>query len=279
MTYPLAYSTLGCPEWPFEHAVAQAAENGFQALEVRIYNGEVIQPDLPAEERQKIRDILAQHDMKIVALGLSTRFNTTDQSVRQDNVHQLRQFIELAADLNAPMVRTFGGEPDMSAIIDDVVRWTAEALNECADFAQQHGVTIVLETHDSFSRSEVVARTLNQVQHDAVGAVWDVHHPYRMGDTIDEVWANIGPRVKHIHMKDAQRRGDGSWQLVPLGEGEVPCRNILQRLYAEGYEGYICAEWEKKWHPEIAEPEIAMPQHAETLRRWMAELEQAQAKG
>jgi sugar phosphate isomerase/epimerase len=274
MPYPLAYSTLGCPDWPFDHAAAQAAQHGFQALEVRIYNGEIIPPDLSGAEREKIRATLAQHNISIVALGLSTRFNTSDQATRRNNIDQLKQYIELAAELNAPMVRTFGGEPEMGAIIDDVVGWVAEALAECAPFARQHDVDIVLETHDSFSRSEIVARVLNQVSDDAVGAVWDVHHPYRMGETVDEVWANIGPRVKHIHMKDAQRRGDG-WQLVPLGEGEVPCREVLQRLYDAGYEGYICAEWEKKWHPEIAEPEIAMPQHAQILRAWMSEIEAA----
>lgn len=274
MTFPLAYSTLGCPDWPFAHAVQQAAQNGYQALEVRVYNGEIIPPTLPESERDSIRQVLSDHNLGIVALGLSTRFNSKDASVRQENLEQLRQYIALAAELGAPYVRTFGGEPDMGAIIDDVTAWVADALNEVSDWAGQHNVGILLETHDAFSRSEIVARTLAQVESDHIGAVWDVHHPYRMNETIDDVWANIGPRVKHIHMKDAVRKADGSWRLVPLGEGEVPCHAIIQRLYAEGYRGYIAAEWEKKWHPEIAEPEIALPQHAQTLRRWIDKLEQ-----
>ena len=56
-----------------------------------------------------------------------------------------------------------------------------------------------------------------------------------------------------------------------LGEGEVPAREIVRLLVAEGYQGYLSAEWEKKWHPEIEEPEIAIPQHAQVLRRWLAE--------
>jgi hypothetical protein len=27
-------------------------------------------------------------------------------------------------------------------------------------------------------------------------------------------------------------------------------------------------EWEKRWHPEIEEPELALPQHLARLRAW-----------
>ncbi|MEX1021310.1 MAG: sugar phosphate isomerase/epimerase family protein [Litorilinea sp.] len=275
MTYPLAYSTLGSPDWTFAHTVEQAAANGYQALEVRVYNGEIIPPTLPAAEIAQIRATLEAHNVGIVALGLSTRFNAPDAATRRQNVDDLRQYIALADALDCPMVRTFGGEPQPGSSLDEVVTWVAEALNECAPWAEQHGIGILLETHDAFARSEIVARALAQIPSTSVGAVWDVHHPYRMGETIDQVWANIGPRVKHIHMKDATQRPDGTWQLVPMGEGEVPCRAILARLYAEDYAGAISAEWEKKWHPEIAEPEVAMPQHAQVLRQWMAEIEKS----
>ena len=55
-----------------------------------------------------------------------------------------------------------------------------------------------------------------------------------------------------------------------MGEGEAPCREILGLIAARRYNGFICAEWEKKWHPEIEEPEFALPQHARVLREWMA---------
>lgn len=275
MPYPLAYSTLGCPDWKFAHAAAQAATHGYQALEVRVYKGDIIPPTLPAAEISEIRQVLDDQDISIVALGLSTRFNAADAATRQQNLDDLRRYVELAAELDCPMLRTYGGEPATGVIIDDVVGWVTTALHDVAPFAQEHGVKILLETHDAFSRSEVAARVLQQVNHPSIGAVWDVHHPFRMGETVDEVWANIGARTLHIHMKDARRRRDGSWQLVPLGEGEVPCRAILERLYAEGYQGIITAEWEKKWHPELAEPEIAMPQLAQTLEQWMADIEGA----
>jgi len=278
VTYPLAFSTLGCPDWTFEHAAEQAAKNGYAALEVRLLDGQIIPPDLPPRRQKEIKAVLESTGVSIIALGLSTRFSSPDADERAANLAQLKRYIELAEDMGVPMVRTFGGNVETGSTLDQAIEWVGQNLAAIAPFAEQHGVTVLLETHDAFCRGAEVARALQHVDSPAIAAVWDVHHPFRMGESIEDTWRLIGPRVRHVHIKDARLRPDGSWQLVLLGQGEVPCRDVLALLAREGYGrptrsfGFISAEWEKKWHPEIEEPEIAMPQHAETLRAWMAEL-------
>ncbi len=44
---------------------------------------------------------------------------------------------------------------------------------------------------------------------------------------------------------------------------------MLGLLAAGGYRNWISVEWEKRWHPEIAEPEVALPQHRAVLAEWM----------
>jgi hypothetical protein len=41
-------------------------------------------------------------------------------------------------------------------------------------------------------------------------------------------------------------------------------------LASSGYKGYYCFEWEKKWHPEIEEPEVAFPHYAKTVTGYLA---------
>ena len=112
------------------------------------------------------------------------------------------------------------------------------------------------------------------VQSKWVGALWDTHHPHRMGERPAEVYEHIGPRVLHVQVKDARRSAahKGGWQLVPLGEGEVPVREIIRLLAAGGYAGYFSVEWEKYWHPDIEEPQIALPQHLKVLQEWVHDL-------
>ena len=86
------------------------------------------------------------------------------------------------------------------------------------------------------------------------------------------VRANLGRRILLAQVKDARRvlpTEGGDWELVLLGEGEVPVREMLGLLTAGGYRHWISVEWEKRWHPEIAEPEVALPQHLSVLAQWM----------
>ena len=269
--FPLVYSTLGCPDWSLERAAEEAVKDGYVGLEVRILNGQVIPADLGAEERRQVRRVMDQHGLKIVALGASTRFSSPDAATRQAQQDQLRQYLQLANALEVPMVRTFGGDVAEGHSMDETIDWVASSLEDVMDDAEVEGVTVLLETHDAFCRGAEVARVLAQIDHPRLKAVWDVHHPYRKGESPTETWRLIGDRVAHVHIKDARRRPDDSWQLVLLGEGEVPCREIVNLLMREGYRGYLSAEWEKKWHPEIEEPEVALPQHAQVLREWMRE--------
>jgi fatty-acyl-CoA synthase len=105
-----------------------------------------------------------------------------------------------------------------------------------------------------------------------VSALWDSHHPYRVGESVDEVVQALDGHIAHVHVKDARRLDSDpyGWQLVLLGEGEVPVREQLQALRQQGYQGYVSVEWEKKWHPEIPDPEVALPQHIALLKQWIA---------
>jgi len=138
-----------------------------------------------------------------------------------------------------------------------------------APVAEAADVTVLLETHDAFCKGKDVAAVLDQVPSSHVQAVWDVHHPWRMGETVAETWDFIGDRVAHVHLKDARHRPDGSFVLTLMGQGDVPNREIVELLEAQGYAGCYSAEWEKKWHPDIEEPEIALPQHAEVILAWL----------
>lgn len=265
-------STLGCPTWTLERVAEAAGDYGYQGVELRILDGEVINPALVRGNRDRLRKLFGDGGPEIIGLGTSVRLSIADPAERAANERDLQEFIELAHELGVPMVRIFGGRLVEGDDETAAARRVAESLARCAVAAERAGITIALETHDDFSRSAMVAAALNQVRSSVIGALWDTHHPYRMGENVAEVWANLANRLVHVHLKDARRRADGSWDLVLLGDGEVPCREIIRALVLRGYRGYVVAEWEKKWHPDIADPEIALPQHIAKMKEWTADL-------
>lgn len=267
--FPLIFSTLGCPEWTLEQAAAAALANQYAGLEIRLLDGEIIPADLAPQRCEAVRRTMQHYALRIAGLGASTRFTSADAAERRANVAELRRYLQLANRLEAPMVRTFGGNIPEGVTLDQAIDWVAEGIRAVLPDAERYGVTVMLETHDAFCRGAEVARVLAQVDHPHFQVIWDVHHPYRMGEPIEETWRQIGERVGHVHLKDARRREDGAWQLVLMGEGEVPNRALIDLLRRHNYQGDLAIEWEKKWHPEIEEPEIALPQHAQVIRTWM----------
>ena len=267
-TARIAFSTLAFPDADLATAVSLGRSWGYAGVELRLIDGELIDPAMPATARARVKRTLASARLPAVAV---------DSSIRLTGEHpaaELRQFLELASDWEAPLVRVFGGAlpgdgPGRQARLEAAAR----VLEETAPAAERLGVAIGVETHDAFSASAVVAELLALVDSAAVGAVWDSHHPHRMGERAADVWANLGPRILLAQVKDARPddgRDDG-WQLVLLGDGEVPVRDMLGLLSAGGYQGWVSVEWEKRWHPEIAAPEVALPQHLAMLGSWLEE--------
>ena len=79
--------------------------------------------------------------------------------------------------------------------------------------------------------------------------------------------------IRHIHIKDHHRQklasgqnNAGEIQLCLPGEGDVPIGPITRTLIEDGFDGYFSFEWEKKWHPELPEPEIAFPAYVRLMR-------------
>jgi sugar phosphate isomerase/epimerase len=62
------------------------------------------------------------------------------------------------------------------------------------------------------------------------------------------------------------------WRYTLTGDGDIPLREIVKLLHDNGYDGWLTYEWEKRWHANIAPPEIALPQYVKVMRRWLAEL-------
>jgi fatty-acyl-CoA synthase len=259
-----AFSTLACPGWTLEQALAGGSEYGYLGVELRLIDGAMIEDSMPAAERKRVRASLSDAGLDLVAVDSSIRLTEGEPEVVAERI---ARFLELAAGWGSPLIRVFGGPGKH----DNAVM----ALRLASRHAESTGVRIGLETHDEFSSASSVAAVLDAVDSPAVGAVWDIVHTNRVGETPAEVVERLGDRILDLHVKDARRTDPArSWEegfsYVLLGEGEVPVRACLDALQAAGYHHWVVAEWEKRWHPEIEEPEVALPQYAMLLNEWLS---------
>jgi sugar phosphate isomerase/epimerase len=91
-----------------------------------------------------------------------------------------------------------------------------------------------------------------------------------MGESPSAVYDLVGTRLVLVQVNEARRidpEGD-AWQLVLLGEGEVPVRGMLAVVARAGYSGAASVEWERRWYPELAEAGVALRQHIQVVSAW-----------
>jgi sugar phosphate isomerase/epimerase len=270
---PLAFSTLGCPKWEWTAILDRAVEWGYAGIELRGLQGEMDLPKRPEFARSQLPTTLRQlHDqgLKISDLGASTRLHESDATKRSVQLDDGRRFIDLAHQLSAPYVRVFGdrlvpGEPKQSTV-DRIVA----GLRELGEHAKGSGVGVLIESHGDFCDSPTLREILTGAEMPNVGLLWDAHHTVVVGQEDPAVTLQqLGRYVHHVHLKDSKPAGTDV-RYVLTGTGTVPLRRIAQLLKEHHYAGYYCFEWEKVWHPEIDEPEIAFPQYAKVMREYLS---------
>jgi sugar phosphate isomerase/epimerase len=274
---PVSFSTLACPNWSIEGIIAKASEFGYDGIEWRGGPQGHVQPTMPMARKAALQKMLMDTELIAVAVTAYTSFVSHLAEERQSNIDELRRYVDLAAELDAPYVRTFLGElPEGTQLDAAMYEKISDCLNTAADYANSVGVKIAVEPHDDFVRSSTIVPILNQIQHPALRVIWDIGNGFSAGEDLKEGFELLKNRLAYVQVKDGKGRGT-EWQLCSLGQGHVPLARAFELLLAHGYEGALSVEWEYAWHPELDAPEIALPAALRTVRElWAAaELESA----
>jgi sugar phosphate isomerase/epimerase len=291
----ISFSTLACPDWTWHDVLRHGPAYGYDGVEVRLLSREtnlLALADLARSQWPSRRRELDAAGFRVAGLASSVRFDEPDAGARQKQLDTGRQYIDLAVALGAEFIRVFGdtlpgpNEPERrTAMIHQI----ADGLRALGEAAQPAGVQILLETHGDFSASPPAAEVMQLVDHPHVGLVWDTHHPWRFfGEPLAESWERLRPWVRHTHWKDsvalpepveitaeiaaaaqaasATNPGHRHADYVLFLGGEFPARDCLRLLRAAGYRGWYSLEWEKMWHPQLMNPEIALPLFPPKLR-------------
>jgi sugar phosphate isomerase/epimerase len=268
----LAFTTLACPNWTLRQVVENAAQMGYDAVDFRGLLDDIDVSTRPefTTGLSETKQLFADHGLVISGLSISARYAVVDAQEKQQQFDETRRNLELAAKLNANLLRVYGGRVPDGYTVDTIMPYLVENLRQMGDEAEQYDVTLTLETHDAWTDSAVFGRLLAQVNHPRVRALWDLHHPFRAnGEAPEFTYANIGQYTANTHIKDSIPTAEGGHRYVLLGEGDVPLKKMLDMLVEGGYDGYATFEWEKRWHPEILEPEVAVPHFAQKMREWL----------
>jgi sugar phosphate isomerase/epimerase len=268
---PIAFSTLGCPAWEWKKILGFAGQHGFSAIELRGLEGNLDLPSHPifaVDRIEQTKKEIRASKLRIANLGSSAQMYVEDPAKREKELGDARRFIDLASTLGAPYVRVFGGkaESDKSAAPSDETKArVAAGLHELGKYAGPRNVTVIIESHDHFTASATLKDVLRAADSEHVALLWDAHHTFATSSEDPEFTVRqLGPWIRHTHLKDSVGNGEDR-KYVLTGRGTVPIQRQIEALRSIGYKGFYCFEWEKLWHPDIDDPEIAFADYARVV--------------
>ena len=271
---PLGFSTLGCPAWTWPQILDFAAAHGYVAVELRGLQATMDlsqAPEFAPGRREEAKRQLTGHGLSVSDLGASAQLHEMDPAKRAAQLAEARRFIDLAQTLGAPYVRVFGNNYVKDVPRADMLAHIAGGLRELGDYARPKGVTVLIESHGDFTDSPSLLEILRQADSPAVQLLWDAHHTFVSGkEQPEDTVRQLGRYIRHTHLKDSVPAATaGGRRYVLTGTGEVPVRRQIEALVKIGYRGYYSFEWEKRWHPDIAEPEVAIAQFATVAAEYL----------
>jgi glucosamine-6-phosphate deaminase len=197
-------------------------------------------------------------------------FHSPDPAARRLAVEEAEQTAEIAARLGARGIRVFGDRVQPGAAPASTRGFIVESLIRLRDRLRGTGVEVWLETHGDFATATATRSLLEEAGSEGLGAVWDPANAFSaFGEEPEAGGAALGPFLRHVHLKDGRRPPDGRipWPPVLPGRWDFPASRVLDWLQAAAGDRWVSFEWEKRWHPEIEDPEVALPD----FLRWAAD--------
>lgn len=173
-----------------------------------------------------------QFGLGISGTGIRNDFATADKTKRNADVALAKQWIEVAAEMGAPVVRVFAGVQPKEHTWDETAVWMAEALAECADYGKQFGVIVGVQNHgDMLKSADEVIKILKMVDSDWLGTIVDTGF-FMTPDPYADI-ARVIPYAVNWQVKEllSDRKG-----------GKIDMSKLVSIIRESNYRGYVPIE-------------------------------------
>jgi fatty-acyl-CoA synthase len=252
----IAFSTLACPDFSWSDIYSMAADLGFDGIEIRGLGEDIFAVSAPPFIDSQIDKTVA----KLQQLNLEIPCLSSNCCLKDDNWEdisdEIAQYIILANKLDTKYIRILADrKPFPDSDVDD--EKIIEKLKKLSQFSKK--VTLLVETNGVYCDTKRLKNLLDKVNCENIGALWDLHHPYRFSnEQPKETVETLGKYIKYCHTKDSILYNNTAIYKL-MGEGDLPLDDMFNQLKNIGYDGYISLEWVKRWTPGLDDAGVVFP--------------------
>ena len=252
----LSFSTRGWGNLSWEELLNSALDMKFTGIEV--YNLFKF-PALtgrggPFHKHSIAATVRALRDKKLSIPCFDTSMDISESSKNADVIVDTMHF---AHDAQVPYVVCWASSDN-----EEMIRAN---LDHLLPLAEELGACLLIKTSGIYADTAHLRKLLESYASDYMGALWDMHHPYRdFDESADTTIKNLGTYVKHVHLRDSDDQD--TYNLI--GEGNLPVADMMRALSSINYDGFISLEWKPEWMEDLTDREIIFPHFVNYMSRF-----------
>ena len=215
----------------------------------------------------QFKQLAASVGLEIPMLCCSPDFTHPDPDFRAEQVAKQKGWIDMSVELGASYCRVLSGQRRPELEREEGIRYAAECIESCLPYAQDNGVTLIIENHykDDFwaypefaQRMDVFCDLVDRIHHPCFGVNYDPSNTILAGEEPLDLLYRVSERVVTMHASDrfliegtiedlrreevgvegyAKRLRHGQ-----IGEGMNDYDAIFTELKRVGFDGWISIE-------------------------------------
>jgi len=264
-----SFMTWVTPKWTLKEIVDFASKAGYDGVELRVDVGHAHGVDrrISREERDRIRRLFQDNGISVSCIATSVSFGSPDEGVRRENIEVAKRYVELAGDLDAKVIRCFGGLLGSGKVVelnDYTLSYIASAYGEVGDYGLDYGVCPLLEMHDAFSverypspleASRMALEVLKRSGTRNMGILWNQN-------ALDKGSFNLlGGYIKHFHINKMEEDPEDSMLF-----------ETMKLMNSIGFQGFFSLE--HIWRESLRNlpPDRILEEHIYVVRGFLSRL-------
>jgi sugar phosphate isomerase/epimerase len=143
-------------------------------------------PQVPTDEYiYHLKNKAHRLGVEISGTGIRNEFGDPDRSKREADIALVKQWIEVAAKLGAPVIRIFTAKAQTPGYTwDQQAAWIIDDIKTCAEHGKKFGVIVAVQNHNDFIKTaDQAIGIIKKVDSEWFGLVLDTgsfvtHEPY-----------------------------------------------------------------------------------------------------
>lgn len=184
--------------------------------------------------------------LEISGTGVRNDFTDPDENKRKADIKLVKNWIEVAAKLGAPVIRIFSGVQNPKDYSwEEVTKWMVKDIGECVEHGKKYGVIVAMQNHNDFIKTADQAETIiKKVGSEWFGLVLDIGS-YRSGDPYKQI-AQTLPYAVNWQIKENM--------YVNGAEVKTDLAKVLAIIKSSSYRGYLPIETLGAGDPKVKVP-------------------------